>query len=139
MEKTIITVEVLVAAPVVKVWEYWTDPAHIIQWNNASDDWHTPRATNDLHVGGKFNYRMEAKDGSFGFDFEGTYTVVDLYQKIEYNIIDGREVKINFMQEGDLCKVVESFEAENQNSIELQRGGWQAIINNFKKHVEATP
>ena len=140
METTIttnITVENTVNAPVEKVWQYWTSPEHICKWNNASDDWHTPRAENDLRVGGKFLSRMEAKDGSFGFDFGGIYDEVKTNEVIAYTIGDGRKVKINFTNQGNETKVVETFEAENENSIELQRGGWQNILDSFKKYTEA--
>lgn len=137
-EKTIITVETIVNAPVAKVWECWTSPEHITQWNNASDDWHTPHAENDLRVGGKFLSRMEAKDGSFGFDFIGVYEEVDENKSIVYTIEDGRKVAIAFISEGGSTEVTESFEAEDMNSIELQQEGWQAILNNFKKYVESS-
>ncbi|HSQ44551.1 MAG TPA: SRPBCC family protein [Ginsengibacter sp.] len=133
---TVITVENTINAPVKKVWEYWTMPEHIIHWNNASDDWHTPYAKNDLQVGGKFTARMEAKDGSFGFDFEGKYDAITPQEYIEYTIGDGRKVKIFFTAEDSSTKVKEIFEAENQNSVEMQRAGWQSILDNFKKYVE---
>jgi uncharacterized protein YndB with AHSA1/START domain len=136
-EKTIITVENTINAPVQKVWEYWSKPEHITQWNNASDDWHTPRAENDLRAGGSFVSRMEARDGSFGFDFGGVYDAVKPNEYIEYTLGDGRKVKIHFSAQGDSTKVTESFEAESTNSIEMQRTGWQAILDNFKKHTEA--
>jgi uncharacterized protein YndB with AHSA1/START domain len=136
--KTIITIQNTVNAPVSKVWAYWTLPEHITQWNNASDDWHTPWATNDLRVGGTFVSRMEAKDGSFGFDFGGTYADVKENEYIEYSINgDARKVKVHFTAEGNTTKVVESFEAETENSEELQRGGWQAILDNFKKYTDS--
>ncbi len=135
-DKILINVEALINAPVEKVWKAWTTPADIIKWNHASDDWHSPSATNELRAGGKFNYRMEAKDGSFGFDFEGTYEDVKTHQHIAYTIGD-RKVNITFTSEGNATKVTEVFEAEIQNSIELQTNGWQAILDNFKKHVEA--
>ena len=136
--KTLITVETSVNAPVEKVWQYWTKPEHITQWNNASDDWHTPRAENDLRVGGNFVSRMEAKDGSFGFDFGGVYDAITTNEYIEYTLGDGRKVKITFTADGNKTKVSESFEAENTNSIEMQQGGWQAILDNFKKYTEAS-
>ena len=136
-EKTVITVENTIDAPVAKVWEFWTKPEHIIKWCNASDDWHTPRAENDLKVGGKFASRMEAKDGSMGFDFGGVYDAVTTNEYIEYTLGDDRKVKINFSAQGNKTKVVESFEAENTHSIEMQQGGWQAILDNFKKYTEA--
>jgi uncharacterized protein YndB with AHSA1/START domain len=136
-EKTVIKVENTINAPVEKVWEFWTKPEHIIKWCNASDDWHTPRAENDLKVGGKFASRMEAKDGSMGFDFGGVYDAVRTNEYIEYTMSDDRKVKINFSVQENKTKVVESFEAENTHSIEMQQGGWQAILDNFKKYTEA--
>ena len=135
-EKKIITVETSVNAPVQKVWDYWTKPEHITQWNNASADWHTPWAKTDFRVGGSFVARMEAKDGSMGFDFGGVYNVLSANEYIEYTIGDGRKVSISFTPQGNATKVTESFEAETENSIELQRGGWQAILNNFKRYTE---
>ena len=134
--KTVITVESTIQAPVEKVWDYWTTPAHIMQWNNASDDWHTPSAENDLRVGGSFTNRMEAKDGSFGFDFGGIYDAVTPNQYIEYTMGDGRIAKVTFQGNGDATRVVENFEAEGTNPIELQKSGWQAILDNFKKYTE---
>jgi len=136
MNKTIITVENTINAPVEKVWNYWNKPEHITQWCNASDEWHTPRAENDLRVGGKFNSRMEARDGSMGFDFWGTYDVVKNNEYIEYTMGDGRNCKITFTANGNSTKVVESFEAEEENSVEMQKGGWQAILDSFKKYAE---
>ena len=136
-EKTVITVENTINAPVEKVWECWTKPEHITQWNNASDDWHTPRAENDLRVGGSFVCRMEAKDGSFGFEFGGVYDAVRKNEYIEYTLGDGRKVNITFSAEGKTTNLVEKFEAESENSPELQRGGWQAILDKFKKYTEA--
>ena len=136
-DKTIITVENTINAPVEKVWQYWTKPEHITQWNNASDDWHTPSAENDLRLDGSFISRMEAKDGSFGFDFEGVYDAITTNEYIEYTIGDGRKVKITFTADGNKTKVVERFEAESTNSIEIQQGGWQAILDSFKKYTEA--
>ena len=136
MEFTKIKIESTVNAPITKVWTYWTSPAHIVAWNHASDDWHTTRAENDLQVGGKFLSRMEAKDGSFGFDFEGVYSEVILSEKISYDLADGRQVTTIFSQNGESTTLTTVFDAETQNTIELQQGGWQAILNNFKKHVE---
>jgi len=133
---TKITVETTVNAPVEKVWRSWTEPQHITKWNNASDDWHTPWAKADFKEGGNFVARMEAKDGSMGFDFGGTYDAVMEHQYIEYTLGDGRKVKINFNPQNNSTQVVESFEAENTNSLEMQRGGWQAILDNFKKYAE---
>lgn len=137
--KPAITVETTVNAPIEKVWKVWNAPEHITKWATATDEWHTPRAENDLRVGGKFLSRMEAKDGSAGFDFVGTYDEVKQHQIIAYTMSDGRKVKVTFASTGTLVKIVETFEAETENSLELQREGWQAILNNFKKHVEATP
>lgn len=135
--KTTITVENTVKAPVAKVWEFWSKPEHITKWSNASDDWHTPYAENDLRVGGKFASRMEAKDGSFGFDFGGVYDEVKPNELIVYTLGDGRKVIIKFTGNGNETKIVQTFEAEGTHSVEMQRGGWQAILDNFKKYVEA--
>ena len=137
MENKLITVECSVNSTMDKVWHYWTQPEHIVIWNNASDNWHTTKATNDLRVGGKFIATMAAKDGSMSFDFEGTYTQVILNEKINYEILDGRKVSIQFSTIGNQVKIVETFEAEQENSLELQQGGWQSIMNNFKKYVES--
>jgi uncharacterized protein YndB with AHSA1/START domain len=135
-EKTVIAIEAMINAPIEKVWDYFTKPEHITKWNNASDDWHTPRAANDLRAGGNFVFRMEAKDGSFGFDFGGIYDVVNANKYIEYTMGDGRKAQVIFTANGNTTQVDESFEAESTNSIELQKNGWQAILNNFKKYVE---
>lgn len=134
--KTNITVECIVNAPVEKVWRLWSGPEHIMKWNNASDDWHTPKAENDLRIGGRFVYTMAAKDGSVSFDFNGVYTEVKQHQWIAYTMDDGRKATIRFAGAPMETRVVETFEAEGVNPIELQRGGWQAILNNFKKYVE---
>ena len=136
-KRTVITVESTVNAPVEKVWKYWTLQEHITQWNNASDDWHTPRAQNDVRTGGTFSIRMEAKDGSFGFDFGGVYDAVKNNETIEYTMGDGRKVQVQFASQGSKTKVTESFEAESTNSEEMQKGGWQAILDNFKKYTES--
>jgi uncharacterized protein YndB with AHSA1/START domain len=133
-----IKVETTVQAPVEKVWEYWTEPTHIKKWNNASEDWHTPIAENDLRSGGKFLSRMEAKDGSFGFDFGGTYDEVKLHEVIAYTMEDGRQVKITFKGRENETEVIETFDAEATNPIEMQQQGWQAILDNFKKYAEQT-
>lgn len=135
-EKIVITVNSLINAPVEVVWKNWTNPADIVKWNNASEEWYTPSAENDLREGGKFNYRMEAKDGSMGFDFLGVYDKVNLHQHIEYTLGDGRKVKIIFSNVGNKTDLLESFEIEDVNSAELQKTGWQSILNNFKKYVE---
>jgi uncharacterized protein YndB with AHSA1/START domain len=137
-EKATITVQATVKAPVEKVWKLWTDPKHIINWCNASDDWHTPRAENDLRVGGEFLSRMEAKNGSAGFDFSGKYSKVELHNQIEYVLADDRKVQITFVANGHETKVTETFDPEHENSMELQQTGWQSILNNFKKYVEGT-
>jgi uncharacterized protein YndB with AHSA1/START domain len=135
---TTITVETDVHAPIEKVWDYFSNPEHIVKWNNASDDWHTPCAENDLRAGGNFLYRMEAKDGSFGFDFGGKYDVVENHKYIEYTIGDVRKVKVSFSSAGNnQTHVSENFEAENAHSVEMQRGGWQNILDSFKKYTEA--
>jgi len=131
-----ITVEATINAPVKKVWELWTDPKHIIHWNHASQDWHTPKAENDLRVGGKFLSRMEARDGNSGFDFSGVYVEIKTHKLISYSIDDGRKVKITFDGNKNETKVVETFEAESTNSLEMQREGWQAIMDSFKHYVE---
>lgn len=131
-----ITVEVIVNAPVEKVWQYFTEPVHITKWNNASDDWHTPKAENNLTEGGMFSYRMEAKDGSFGFDFGGIYTKVIPGKEICYTIGDGRNVTVTFDETHERTHVTETFDPETENPIEMQRGGWQAILTNFKEYVE---
>jgi uncharacterized protein YndB with AHSA1/START domain len=137
MENSTITVQSIINAPIEKVWQYWTSPEHITQWNNASDDWHAPRAENDVQVGGKFTTRMEAKDRSFGFDFGGVYDEVRLHEYIAYTIGDGRKVNITFSGNGNETSVTETFEPENQNPLDMQQAGWQAILDNFKKYVEA--
>ncbi|TLS36160.1 SRPBCC family protein [Pseudalkalibacillus caeni] len=133
-----ITVETMVGAPIEKVWKYWTEPDYITKWNNASDDWHTPFAENDLRTGGKFLTRMEAKDGSAGFDFSGIYDEVKTHEVIAYSMSDGRKVKITFKDLGNQTGVTETFDAETTHSIEQQEQGWQAILNNFKNYVEKT-
>lgn len=134
---TKITVETTVNTPVEKVWESWTEPHHITKWNNASDDWHTPWAKADFREGGSFTARMEAKDGSIGFDFGGVYDVIRPNEYIEYTIGDGRKVQVTFTKQGNATKVVETFEAENTHPVEFQKGGWQAILDNFKKYTES--
>lgn len=133
---TVITVSTTVNAPIDNVREAWTEPEHITQRTFASDDWHAPSATNDLRKDGRFTTRMEAKDGSFGFDFGGVYTNVDGKETIEYSMDDGRKVSIKFEDLGDSTRVTETFDPETQNPEEMQRTGWQAILDNFKKYVE---
>jgi uncharacterized protein YndB with AHSA1/START domain len=134
--KTLITVRATVYVPVETVWKHWTSPESVTEWNHASDDWHSPKASNDLRQGGKFSYRMEAKDGSTGFDFEGTYDKVIANKQIDYTMLDGRKVKTTFSSEGERTEIVETFEAENTYTLEQQRDGWQSIMNNFKKFAE---
>lgn len=136
--KTKITIETTVNVPVKRAWELWTMPEHITQWSFASDDWRCPSAQNDLKAGGRFSSRMEAKDGSMGFDFGGQHDKVTLHQQIDSTMEDGRQMSVVFSGDGNKTHVVEVFEAEETNSIELQRGGWQEILNNFKKYAEAS-
>ena len=131
-----ITVEALVGAPIEKVWEYFTNPDHIKNWYYASDDWCVPNATNNLVLNGRFLTRMESKDSTQGFDLEGVYTSVEPLEKIQYQIDDGRMVTIGFIKEGDAVRVVETFDPEDVNPIEMQKAGWQAILDNFKKYTE---
>lgn len=131
-----ITIESVIAANPRTVWESWTDPKHITKWNFASEDWQCPNASNDLRVGGKYSARMEAKDGSFGFDFEAIYDEVIDQKKISYTMSDGRNATTKFEDLGSKTKVTTVFEAEKENPEEMQKQGWQAILNNFKKYVE---
>jgi uncharacterized protein YndB with AHSA1/START domain len=132
-----ITVETVVNAKLNNVWNAWNSPAEIKKWNSAQEDWHTTRSTVDLREGGKFLSRMEAKDGSAGFDFEGTFTRIVPHKTIEYRMDDGREVTVEFVDRNGGVLVKETFDAETENPPELQRTGWQAILDNFRKHVEA--
>ena len=132
-----ITIETLVRAELTKVWDAWNSPEDIKQWNTAQEDWHTTHSTVDLREGGTFMSRMEAKDGSVGFDFEGTYTRVVPMQEIAYRMSDGREVQVEFVEQPGGVLVRETFDAETENSPELQRAGWQSILDNFGRHVEA--
>ncbi|MBL7955552.1 MAG: SRPBCC family protein [Flavobacteriales bacterium] len=133
---TRITVSALVNKPVADVWNTWTDPKHIMQWNAATDDWHCPKAENDLRTGGKFSSTMAARDGSFSFDFEGVYDDVQTHKRIAYTMADGRSCEILFTEENGGTRVAESFDAESQNPVEMQRGGWQAILDRFKAYAE---
>jgi uncharacterized protein YndB with AHSA1/START domain len=132
-----ITVETRIKAPIVKVWNAYTSPEDIVQWNAASDDWHTTKATVDLRPGGDFSSRMEAKDGSFGFDFAGTYTTVVPHQRIEYTFGDRTGI-VEFAEGDDGVTVRSTFDPETQHPIEQQRFGWQSILNKFAKHVETS-
>lgn len=131
-----ITVKSTINASIDKVWEFWTLPEHITKWSFASPDWHTPYAENDLREGGKFKSTMAAKDGSMSFDFEGEYTLVEKNKAIEYVMADGRKVEISFESTSNGVEVTESFDPETQNPEEMQRGGWQAILDNFKTYAE---
>jgi len=131
-----ITVQTVVNAPMDKVWEYWTSPEHITGWAFASDDWEALAVENDLRTGGKFKTRMQAKNGSSGFDFTGTYTDVIENELIEYDMDDGRHVKVEFEETPDGVKIIEAFDPEKENPEDVQRSGWQAILDNFKKYVE---
>ncbi len=136
MTKNSITVKALVNAPVQIAWRAYTNPIAVTQWNFASDDWYCPTAENDLRVGGKMKSRMEAKDGSFGFDFEATYEEVIDQKKLVYGLVDGRKVVITFESDGDKTNVVTTFDAESENPLEMQEAGWQAILNNYKAYAE---
>lgn len=136
INKTTITVETTILADINKVWDYWTKPEHITKWNFADDSWHCPRAENDLRAGGKYGARMEAKDGSFGFDFEAVYDEVIDNEKIAYTMADGRRATTTFEDLGDKTKINIVFDAEDENSIEMQKSGWQAILDSFKQYVE---
>src|SRR5690606_10702521 len=138
MEKQVIHIEAEVNAPLQKVWDIYNSEEAITQWNQPSPDWHCPSPSNDLRVGGRFKHRMEAKDGSFGFDYEGEYTEVMPYQKIGYRIDDGRNVNISFKELNDKTVLDIDFEAEDENPIEMQKGGWQAILDSFKSYTEKT-
>ena len=133
----IITIEAIVNRNSLDIWTLWTQPEHITKWNRASDDWHSPRAENDLRVGGRFLTRMEAKDGSMGFDFSGVYNEVIEHKKIRYTMDDGREVETLFNEENGKTKILTTFDAEKENPLEMQRDGWQAILNSFKRYAEA--
>jgi len=148
-QKTSITIETVIHAPIDKVWECWNKPEHITNWAFASDDWEAPHAENDVRVGGKFKTVMAAKDKSTSFDFTGMYTAVKENELIEYDMDDpegvaarpygagARHVKTEFKETSEGVKVTETFDPENENSVEVQRSGWQAILDNFKKYVEA--
>ncbi len=135
--KTKVTVETIINAPVEKVWDLWTEPRHIVHWNSPSVDWHTTYAENDLKVGGKFLSRMEARDRSSGFDFNGYYNSIELYRFIEYTIADGRRVRVTFEMKGTGTRVAEIFETESSNPVEVQQDGWQSILDNFKRYAES--
>ena len=131
-----ITIQSTINASIDKVWEFWTLPDHITKWSFASPEWHTPYAENDLREGGKFSSTMAAKDGSMSFDFGGEYTLVEKNKAIQYVLGDGRKVEISFTETPNGVEIIESFDPETQNPEEMQRGGWQAILDNFKSYVE---
>lgn len=131
-----ITVSAEINSPVAKVWDYYTQPEHITKWNNASEDWHTPRAENDLRPGGRFLSRMESRDGTQGFDFTGTYDIVEEHKLIQYTMDDGRVATVKFTDNGESTNLEVTFDAETENSAEFQKSGWQAILDNFKGYVE---
>lgn len=134
---TKITISALVNAPINKVWDNWTKPEHITKWNFAIDTWQCPTASNDLQVGGKYIARMEAKDGSFGFDFEAIYNTVIYKQELTYTMTDGRKATTIFVDNGSETSVTTTFDAESENPVEMQQQGWQSILDNFKKYVES--
>ena len=131
-----ITVEAIIEAPMETVWNFWTKPEHVMHWSFASKNWHCPKATSDFNIGGEFHYIMAAKDGSVEFDFCGTFTKIIDQSFIEIYLEDGRELNIQFESEGSSTKIIETFEPEEVNSMELQKQGWQAILDNFKQYVE---
>lgn len=137
METTPITVQAVLTADINNVWDCYTKPEHITKWNFATDDWCCPSAENDLTVGGKYKARMEAKDGSFGFDFEAIYNNIVAYKSMTYTMPNGRRVQTDFEAHGNTTTVTTVFDAETENPVEMQQAGWQAILNNFKNYAEA--
>lgn len=145
--KKAITIETVVRAPISRVWECWNKPEHVVKWAFTSDDWEAPKAENDLRVGGKFTITMAAKDKSASFDFSGVYNKVTDHELVEYDMDDGRHVKVEFRQlsadadvladKPESVKIIETFDAENENPLDQQRSGWQAILDNFKKYAES--
>jgi len=136
IEREKVTVQAIVQAKMAQVWRHWTEPEHITKWSSASEDWHAPIAENDLRAGGRFLTRMEAKDGSMGFDFVGVYDDVKHHQFISYTLDDGRKVETTFTDLGNQTKIVQTFEAEQSNPVAFQQAGWQSIIDNFKRYTE---
>jgi uncharacterized protein YndB with AHSA1/START domain len=136
MQTEMITVACTVNAPVEKVWQYWNAPEHIVKWCSATPEWHTPTSENDLKAGGSFKSRMEARDGSMGFDFGGVYSAVQENEHIAYTMDDGRQVIIDFTTSNDVTTITERFDPEQQNPAEMQRAGWQAIMDSFKRYTE---
>jgi len=137
MEKKKILVQATISEEKNKVWHYYTNPEHITKWNFASDEWHCPRASNDMWVGGKYSARMEAKDGSYGFDFEAIYDEVEPTKMFSYTMPDGRQVKVTFYELNHMTTVKINFDVESENSLEMQKEGWQAILDNFKSYVQS--
>jgi uncharacterized protein YndB with AHSA1/START domain len=131
-----ITITATINASCENVWIYWNMPEHVTQWNQATPDWHCPKASTDLRVGGKFSATMAAKDGSFSFDFEGTYTEVVPNELLRYTMPDGRKVEVKFVSEGNATLITETFDPETQNPIEMQQAGWQMILKSFKNYAE---
>jgi uncharacterized protein YndB with AHSA1/START domain len=136
MNKSSITVEATINVPIERVWQTWNEPEHIVKWAFASDDWEAPASENDLRTGGKFKTVMAAKDKSASFDFGGTYTAVKDHELIEYDMDDGRHVKVVFAEVPDGVKITETFDPEQENPEEMQRGGWQSILDNYKRYTE---
>lgn len=137
MNPTKITVQASLKADSKKAWDYYTNPKHITQWNFADPSWHCPSASNDLRIGGIYNARMEAKDGSFGFDFKAEYTQLEPGKSLSYKMEDGREASVKFQEKNGQTDVTVQFDAENQNPVEMQQGGWQAILNSYKLYTES--
>lgn len=137
MSFTNVTIQATIFADRKKVWEYYNQPEHITHWNFASPEWHCPRAENELKIGGKLKSRMEARDGSMGFDFVGTYEKIDEFNSLRFSLDDGRRVDVEFSDQGNKTQVVTHFDAESSHPVEMQQQGWQAILNNFKKYVES--
>jgi uncharacterized protein YndB with AHSA1/START domain len=136
MNKSSITVEAIINAPIERVWQTWNEPEYVVKWAFASDDWEAPASENDLRTGGKFKTVMAAKDKSASFDFGGTYTAVKDHELIEYDMDDGRHVKVVFAEVPDGVKITETFDPEQENPEEMQRGGWQSILDNYKRYTE---
>ncbi len=136
--KQLVTVQIDVSATIQKAWDFLTDPQHIIQWNFASTEWECPSASHELKVGGALNYKMAAKDGTMGFDYKGTFTEIKPKELLEYTLDDGRKVSIRFREDNEMTSITESFEVEDENTLEMQRQGWQAILENFKTYIEST-
>ena len=132
-----VTVENTIGTNVDKAWEFWTNPEHITHWNFATPEWHCPTAEHDLRVGGKLKYTLAAKDGSMAFDYTATFTTIKPGELLEYTLDDGRKVSISFIGKGNTTQIIERFEVEDENSIDMQRQGWQAILDNFKRYAES--